>query len=252
MRRWRATSTSYSLGRGSRAAAGCCSHGERLKITEDRLDQVERFFEKPRRRDDPRRALHRLRAPARAVHRRRNADAARVASCPTTSSPRALGRHLRHARLRLLALARPAHDLRLARSVRLRAARGRRGRARGTGAPAARPGDAQVCAISSRRATTGRAGSFAAENAGPAWRLIAQARLGGRRLRRPLHPGPPHARRPRASNSTTLLALFSSAPFSFLLIGDVARNRPCRGSTASPPSRRAAAPGPAGRASRRS
>ena len=73
-----------------------------------------------RRRDDPGRPLHRLRARAGAVHRRHEPDAA--ASLPSLRRARRgrLGGDLRHARLRLLALVRPAHDLRVARAVRVR------------------------------------------------------------------------------------------------------------------------------------
>ena len=77
---------------GGSGASGCSSHGGRLKITEERLDQVEGFFEKRRRDHDPRRPLPRLRAPAGAVHRRRVAACRCAASCPTTCSPRACGR----------------------------------------------------------------------------------------------------------------------------------------------------------------
>ena len=62
--------TSYLLGR--RLGRGfMLRHGPRVKITEERLEQVEGFFAQARRRDDPRRAVHRPRARAGAVHRRR-------------------------------------------------------------------------------------------------------------------------------------------------------------------------------------
>ena len=60
----------------ARAAAGCCATASALKITEERLKQVEGFFERRGGADDPGRPLHRLRPPARAVPRRRVADAA--------------------------------------------------------------------------------------------------------------------------------------------------------------------------------
>ena len=59
-------------------------HGPRVRSPRSACDQVERFFDRHGGVDDPDRALRRARARAGAVHRRRVADAARGASCPTT------------------------------------------------------------------------------------------------------------------------------------------------------------------------
>ena len=83
--------TSYTLGR--RLGRGwLLRHGARLKITEERLDQVEGFFERRGGDHDPGRALHRLRAPARAVHRRRVEDAAAPLPALRRARRRACGR----------------------------------------------------------------------------------------------------------------------------------------------------------------
>ena len=67
--------TSYTLGR--RLGRGFLErHGPRLKITEERLQYGRGLLRPPRRPDDPDRALHRARARARAVHRRRVEDGA--------------------------------------------------------------------------------------------------------------------------------------------------------------------------------
>ena len=68
------------------------AHGPRVKITEERLEQVEAFFERRGGDDDPDRALHRPGARDRAVHRRRVAACRCAASCPTTCSAPASGR----------------------------------------------------------------------------------------------------------------------------------------------------------------
>ena len=60
-------------------------HGARVKITEERLEQVEALLRAPRRHDDPDRPLHRPRARDRAVHRRRRRACRCASSCPTTS-----------------------------------------------------------------------------------------------------------------------------------------------------------------------
>ena len=73
-----------------------------------------------RRGDDHRRALPRLRPPAVAVHRRRLAHAAAPLPALRRARRRAVVDHVLRARLRVLALDRPAHDVRLARGARAR------------------------------------------------------------------------------------------------------------------------------------
>ena len=115
--------TSYYLGRRL-GRQWLLEHGARLKITEERLDQVERFLEKRRRRDDHRRPLPRLRAAAEPVHRRGQPDAVQALRALRHPRRRRLVDHVLRAGLRVLALDRQAHDLRLARPVRVRDARG--------------------------------------------------------------------------------------------------------------------------------
>ena len=151
--------TSYELGRRL-GRSWLIKHGERLKVTEERLDQVEGVLREARRDDDPRRPLPRLRAAADAVHRGREQDAAAALPALRRARRGPVVDHVLRARLRLLALDRPAHDLRLARAVRLRHAR----RARSAGSSrwstcAAAPRRARRSASSSTSATTSPAGS---------------------------------------------------------------------------------------------
>ena len=131
----------------------------------------------PRRPDDPDRALHRPRARARAVHRRRVEDGAAARSSPTTSSARACGR-------RCSACSATSSGSRSTRS-RSTSARARR-RSRAWWWSASR----SVFAVRLRRDPEMRARVQRRLDANPVWR----------RVRGPLvlRLGPPHAGPPRA------------------------------------------------------
>ena len=142
-------------------------HGARLKITDDRLKQVEGFFERRGGADDPGRPLPRLRPSAGAVPRGRGADAA--AALPALRRPRrrVVDRDVRDARLRLLALVRPAHHVRVARSVRVRDGRRDRRAAGLARAAAPQSGDARsACRRGRTSAATNRAGAMSSASAG--------------------------------------------------------------------------------------
>ena len=152
----------------------------------------------PRRGDDHRRALPRLRPPAEPVHRRRLADA--VAALPPLrrARRRRVGDHVLHARLRVLALDRQAHDLRLARAVRARHARRADRRDRRADPPAPQPRGAREGARLDRRARRpAAAGGSLARIARPVWHMVLKPAAAVADFTRPLHPEPRHARQPR-------------------------------------------------------
>ena len=166
------TSSAAGSGRG-----WLLKHGERLKITEDRLDQVEGFF-------DSHGAVMIIVGrflgfvrPLMPVHRRRVADAAAALPALRRARRRRVVDHVLHARLRLLALDRPAHDLRLARAVRVRHARRGDRRDRRADPPAPQPRGAREGArLASTSATTGRGWKQRREARAPGLAHGAQAR----------------------------------------------------------------------------
>ena len=227
--------TSYTLGRRL-GRAWLLRHGERLKITEERLHQVERFLDKRGGLTILDRPLHRPRARARAVHRRHVADAAARASCPTTCSAPGRGRR-RSASSATCSGARSTSSRQYV--SRGLFAFGTRRRARSSRSYVLvrlrrRPGAAREGP---------RRGSTSARDQ-PCWRplarlaapVVALARPpGGRRLdataRFGLHRLTPGN---LGLELTTLLALAAVGAFSFFLIGALIQEQPaCRGSTAS-------------------
>ena len=188
---------SYTAGR-KLGRAWLLRHGERAEDHRGPAAQGGGVLRQARRPDDPRRALHRLRPRPGAVHRRHLEHAAAQVPAVRRARRGRVGRHLLHARLRLLAVVRPADELRVARPVRVRHRRRRR---RGDRVP--RPGPA--------RSRAARAGASVARGApGPARLAAGRAvrRPGvadvrppggdGGRPHRPLRLEPAHAREPRA------------------------------------------------------
>ena len=173
---------SYTAGRRL-GRAWLLRHGERLKITEERLKQVEEFFE---RRGGSTILIGRfigfVRALAPFIAGTSRHAAAQVPAVRRARRRRVVG-DVRDARLRLLALVRPAHDLRVARAVRVRD--------RGRGDRRARLA----------RAATARSGQ-ARERARVAGRAPRPSAAGGRSCAWPGRSGGWSAGRPRAELSS--------------------------------------------------
>ena len=86
-----ATASSYYLGRRL-GREFLVRHGPRVQITPERLEQVERFFEQPRRQGDLHRPLRRPRPRDRAVPGRLGAHAVPALPARSTCSARGSGR----------------------------------------------------------------------------------------------------------------------------------------------------------------
>ena len=178
-----------------------------------------------RRDDDPDRPLHRARARDRAVHRRRVAHAAAQVPALRRARRRAVGDDVLRARLRLLALVRPAHRVGLARRCSRSASRSRSSsrsssssgcsaarscrRRRRRGSPSSSSG--RCCARSRRtcaRLAPDRAAARARSPSAPArfvWNRFTPGELG--------------------LEVTTLLAIAAVGSFTFFLLGSALDER---------------------------